>query len=184
MLDFIKKLSFGKKIASFAVSLYIIPSKIFKGRRIKYGKNFICKWDLKIKGPGKVIFGDNVNAWTNAERNVIETFDKDATITIGDNSRINGAWIQSRKDISVGKNCILGSTMLIDTEFHSLPGRTDLPSKPIKIEDNVWIGGKSAILKGVTVGQGSVIGFGSVVRTDIPAKSVVIGNPSQIVKTL
>ncbi|MFH1547272.1 MAG: acyltransferase, partial [bacterium] len=124
------------------------------------------------------------NAWTNAEKNIIETFDKDATIIIGENTRLNGAWIQSRKDITVGKNCILGSTSLIDTEFHPLPGKDEIPSNSIEIEDNVWIGGKSAILKGVTVGEGSVVGFGSVVRTDIPSKSVVIGNPAQVVKKL
>lgn len=184
VLDFIKKLSFGKKIASFAVSLYLLPVRIIKGNRVKFGKNFICKWDLKIKGPGTVIFGDNINAWTNAERNIIETFDKNAKVVIGNNTRLNGSWIQARKSILIGENCVLGSTTIIDTEFHALPNKTEIPSKEIEIGNNIWIGGRSGILKGVKIGDNSVVGFGTVVRTDIPSNSVAIGNPSQIVKKL
>ena len=57
-------------------------------------------------------------------------------------------------------------------------------SKPIRIEDKVWIGFGVVILKGVTVGTGAVIGAGSVVTKDVPPFTVVAGNPAQIVKRL
>jgi galactoside O-acetyltransferase len=57
-------------------------------------------------------------------------------------------------------------------------------SKPIKIEDKVWIGFDVTILKGVTIGEGSVIGARSVVTKDVPAWSIVAGNPARIVKKL
>jgi len=162
----------------------------FSAKRIKFGKNFICKWDIKIKGPGKVMFRDNVNAWTNSEPNSFETYSKNAIIKIGVNTRLNGAQFQSRESIEVGDDCVIGSSILIDTEFHPVIGKRSqiasdkVPTKSIEIGNNVWIGGKSAILKGVKVGRNSIIGFGSIVRKDIPQNSVVIGNPAEIVKTL
>jgi acetyltransferase-like isoleucine patch superfamily enzyme len=56
--------------------------------------------------------------------------------------------------------------------------------KPIVIEDNVWIGERSTILKGVTIGRGSVVGCNSVVTHDVPPYCVVAGNPARIVKRL
>lgn len=57
-------------------------------------------------------------------------------------------------------------------------------AKPIRIEDEVWIGGGAVILPGVTMGKGSVVGAGAVVTKDIPPYSVAVGNPVRIIKTL
>ena len=57
-------------------------------------------------------------------------------------------------------------------------------SKPIVIEDNVWIGEYSAVLKGVTIGEGSIVASHSVVTKDVPPYSVVAGNPARVVKKL
>ena len=57
-------------------------------------------------------------------------------------------------------------------------------SKPIVIDDNVWIGRDSRILKGVTVGKGSIVALGAIVTRDVPPYSVVAGNPAKVVKTL
>lgn len=54
--------------------------------------------------------------------------------------------------------------------------------KPVKIGDNVWIGGRAVINPGVTIGDNVVIGSGSVVTKDIPANSVVAGNPARVIK--
>ena len=55
---------------------------------------------------------------------------------------------------------------------------------PVIIQDNVWIGEKATILPGVTIGEGAIIGANSVVTKDVPAKSLVVGCPAKIVKTL
>ena len=57
-------------------------------------------------------------------------------------------------------------------------------SKPIEIKDNVWIGEYSAILKGVTVGEGSIVASHAVVTKDVPPYSIVAGNPADVVKKL
>lgn len=57
-------------------------------------------------------------------------------------------------------------------------------SKPIIIEDNVWVGQKAMIMKGVTIGKGSIVAAGAIVTRDVPPYSVVAGNPAKVVKTL
>lgn len=57
-------------------------------------------------------------------------------------------------------------------------------ARPVLIEDGVWIGSGSTILPGVTVGQNSVIGAGSVVVKDIPANSIAVGNPCRVIKNI
>lgn len=57
-------------------------------------------------------------------------------------------------------------------------------ARPIEIKDNVWIGGGSILLPGVTVGENSVIGAGSVVTRSIPANCVAVGNPCRVIRTL
>ncbi len=60
----------------------------------------------------------------------------------------------------------------------------DIKSAPVVIEDHVWIGFNLAILKGVTMGKGAIIGAGSVVTKDVEPFTVVAGNPAKIIKRL
>ena len=89
----------------------------------------------------------------------------------------------------MGEFAILGDARIMDTDFHSIyPNRwapeAKAETQPVLIEDNVWIGGAAAILKGVHIGGNSVVGFAAVVVSDVPANSVVAGNPAALVKTL
>lgn len=56
--------------------------------------------------------------------------------------------------------------------------------KPIRIREGAWLGARSIILKGVTIGKGAVVGAGSVVAADVPPRTVVAGNPARVVKTI
>ncbi len=182
--------SFINRIAIIGSYLLTIPYRLFYRGKVHFGKGFITNGLLTISGPGKVCFGDNVCAWARKEPNRIITLSPDAVITIGNNVRLNGAEIQSAVSISIGNNCILGSTTIMDTDFHSINvDRATNPSasviqKPINIEDNVWIAGRSAVLRGVSIGNNSIVGFGSIVRTNIPDNVIVIGNPAQVVRKL
>lgn len=113
-------------------------------------------------------------------------------IVIGNNVGISGSTINATTTITIGDNVLIGSGCLItDTDSHPLHWKDRLDDKneltaraPITICDNVFIGARSIILKGVTIGEGSVVGAGSVVSKDVPPYTVVCGNPAKIVKTL
>lgn len=80
--------------------------------------------------------------------------------------------------------------MITDTDAHSLDwedrrhGRGEVPSVPIVIEDDVWIGAQCIILKGVTIGPRSIIGAGSVVTHSIPADCIAAGNPCKVLRKI
>lgn len=114
---------------------------------------------------------------------------KGATIAIGANSRINGAYIHAQKSIVLGKNCVVASGVnIMDTNGHELYSfnRTVNRDKPdsIEIGNNVWIGLNAIILKGTVIGDNSVVGAGSVVKGIFPENSLIMGNPAKVVKNL
>jgi maltose O-acetyltransferase len=160
------------------------------GKRVTFGQGFTTNGRLIVKGKGRVVFGDNVNAWCHAEKNVLITYTPDSRITVGNGTRLNGAGIQAYTHIKIGPGCILGSTLLFDSDFHHPDPelRHDLsapiPNAPITLGENVWVGGQSAILKGVTVGKNSVVAFRAVVTKDVPPNVVVAGNPARVIKEL
>jgi acetyltransferase-like isoleucine patch superfamily enzyme len=164
--------------------------KLRLGDRVQFGRNFQTNGRLVIQGPGSVIFGDDINAWAHAEKNVLITFTPDSRISIGSGTRLNGAGIMAYTHIEIGPRCILGSTLLFDSDFHPLdPARRHEPDAPVScapitIAENVWLGGQSAVLKGATVGENSVVAFRAVVSDDVPPNVVVAGNPARVVKSL
>lgn len=114
---------------------------------------------------------------------------------IGPDSRV---W--AHEAIHIGDRCLIAHNVnIIDSNSHSLsagqrhleyrstvePGgkrlATDVDRKPIRIEDDVWIGHSAIILKGVTIGQGAIVGAGTIVTRDVPPFAIVVGNPMRIV---
>lgn len=92
-----------------------------------------------------------------------------------------GSSIKCKSNIYVGYNVVIGHGVIIrDNDAHLLDEKKD--GSPIKIEDNVWIGARAIILKGVTIGEGAVIGAGAVVTHDVPAHSLVVGVPAKVKK--
>lgn len=111
------------------------------------------------------------------------------TLEIGDGTFINyGTSISALRSVRIGPHCNIGTYVIImDNDFHRLePERRDErpESKPIVIEENVWLGARVIVLGGVTVGAGSVIGAGSVVTRDIPPRSLAVGTPAKVIRQL
>lgn len=110
-------------------------------------------------------------------------------LEIGERAYINyGCSIAASRHISIGANCAIGThVMMMDNDFHRIePERRDErpDSKPIVLEENVWVGGRSIILGGVTIGAGSAVGAGSVVTSDVPPRTVVAGSPARAIREL
>ena len=118
--------------------------------------------------------------------------DKNAKLVIGDNVGISSTALIAHNSITIGNNVKIGGGVCIyDTDFHSinpkirLNNALDLQSKnkaPVLIEDNVFIGAHSTILKGVTIGENSVIGACAVVTKNIPPNEIWAGNPAKFIK--
>ena len=119
-------------------------------------------------------------------------------IFIGNNViiNINCTFVDCNK-IEIGNNVLIASNVQIYTATHSTDTNerlvanwnpnSELPyfrayALPVKIEDNVWIGGGVIILPGVTIGKNSVIGAGSVVTKSIPENCVAVGNPCRVIR--
>lgn len=116
-------------------------------------------------------------------------------ITIGDNSCIGDfSHVTCINEIRIGNNVRMGKNILITDNSHGLSEKSEIeiaPNKrplysrgPVIIEDNVWIGEKSSILPGVSVGYGSIIAANSVVTKDVPPFTVVGGNPAKVIKEI
>lgn len=91
-------------------------------------------------------------------------------------------------EIRIGANCQLANDIQLLTPIHPLdpqPRREGWEAgEPITIGDNVWIGGGAIVLPGVTIGDDAVVGAGSVVTKDVPARTVVAGNPARVIREL
>lgn len=114
------------------------------------------------------------------------------TMFFGRDVRMNDfCHIASIEKVFIGNNVLIASGVFISDHDHGdfsdvaagvKPNARKLVSRPVIIEDDVWVGEKVIILKGVTVGKGAVIGAGSVVTKDVPPYSVVFGNPARLYK--
>lgn len=135
---------------------------------------------------------------------------KEGKIEIGNHSYIGASTLICKSSISIGDNVTIAwGCTIYDHDSHSLDyldRRKDIDdelrdirngdsiilnkdwskvkSEPIRICDDSWIGMNSIILKGVTIGEGAIVGAGSLVTKDVPAWTVVAGNPARVVKTL
>lgn len=114
------------------------------------------------------------------------TFNENAKIIFGNNSGASGLKIAARSKVTIGNNVLIGAgcTILDNDAHHSNLKKREkniIPSRQINIEDNVFIGLQCVILKGVRIGENTVIGAGSVVINDIPENSIAMGNPCKVV---
>lgn len=110
-------------------------------------------------------------------------------IHIGKNTFINfNVSMVDVGEIKIGSQVLIGPSTGIFTAIHPIDPEIRATgvekSKPIIIEDKVWIGGNVTILPGVTIGKGSIIGAGSVVTKDIPEMSIAIGNPAKVIRKI
>ena len=119
---------------------------------------------------------------------VLRTVTPTAILRLGDRAGLSSSAIISGNSIEIGEETILGAgCMVVDNDFHSPgPGFAWLTesfknSKPVKIGRGCFIGARSIILKGVTLGDRVIVGAGSIVTKDFPAFSIVAGNPARII---
>jgi len=135
----------------------------------------------RVFNSGGRIVVDNCQFYTGVRMEV----GKNAVLRIGKGTYLNrNTLVVANSSVDIGRNCkISWDVVIMDTDQHVL-GNPDDASGPVVIEDDVWIGCRAIVLKGVRVGKGAVIGAGSVVTKDVPAYTVVGGVPAKVIKTL
>lgn len=124
-------------------------------------------------------------------RSILATWSASASIELGDDVGMTGVTLVAQTRVRVGNRVFIGANSTIcDTDFHPLRGEqrdadpTAGVSRPIEIEDDVFIGMASFILKGSRIGRGSVIGANSVISGDVPPGVIFAGNPARLVRAL
>lgn len=117
------------------------------------------------------------------------TWQAGAVLEIGADFGMTGGSIVAAEKVVIGDRVVVGAnTVIMDTDFHPLEmverrlRPQEAETAPVIIEDDVFIGMNSLILKGVTIGRGSVIGAGSVVTRNVPSGVVAAGNPAGVIR--
>jgi acetyltransferase-like isoleucine patch superfamily enzyme len=108
-------------------------------------------------------------------------------IKIGKNVFINACCrFQDQGGIEIGDGSLIGHNTTIATLNHDFnpDKRANLHPSPVKIGKNVWIGSDSTILPGVEIGDGAIIGAGSIVTKSVPANSIAVGSPARVIKQI
>jgi acetyltransferase-like isoleucine patch superfamily enzyme len=110
-------------------------------------------------------------------------------IHIGANTYINRhTFLDAIESLTIGQHCAIGPGCYITdhdhgTDLNLTPLGQPMVAKPTKIGDRVWIGANVTILKGVTIGDDAIVGAGSVVTKDIPARTIAVGTPAKVIKS-
>lgn len=174
----------------------IIKSKWLSGLFYNPVKNISFRGNVYLKDPHRILIGEKnsfgdylyLTAWSQFSESSCPTL-----ITIGNHCDF-GAFnhITATNKIIIGDYCLTGKWVTISDNNHGTTSFEDLSEPPIKrkvvskgpiiIGNNVWIGDKATILGGVTIGDGAVVAANSVVTKNIPAYSVVAGNPACVIK--
>ena len=171
-----KKVDFHHDIAFFGTPKIRIGQQAL----VKIGKQFICRSGRDTK-------------LDNGAYSTMVVLDG-STLTIGDFSGMTNAIIVCGEHISIGNHVNIGNgTIVMDTDLHSMDWKTrsdrqadplNSHSRPIVIADHVFIGARCIILKGVTIGEKSIVAAGSVVTKNIPEGEVWGGNPAKFIKKI
>lgn len=175
-----------------------------RGKIIPYNKSiFILDKSAVVELNGNLIL--NANCIKNNGRSTILRLDKntklktnsnfsiyyggdiivfeDGKLELGSGFMNSNCKIRCKESIKIGNNVAISHDVTImDSDFHNVDYEGYEMTKPIVIGDDVWIGSKAMILKGVNVGNGSMIAAGSVVTKDVPAHSIVAGVPAKAIR--
>lgn len=177
---------------SFWRAAYYQP--LFRSRCVRCGENFHLIHSGQgipvIEGDLRIVVGDGVTLYDRITLAGL-TAGEHPTLTIGDNTMIGmPIAIIVGGEVSIGSNCLIGSSLIADNPGHNLDYRrrfqriVKILIGTVKIGNYVYTGHQSMIVGNVTIGDGAVVGVNSVVTADVPPFCVVAGNPARLVKKL
>lgn len=164
--------------------LYLFFSHFGKDVHVDPSCMIAPKATLRVSPPGAGSIKIGRNFWMEDHAKLVTHY---GNIRIGENCSLNDFSI-IRGEVTIGNGVRIGPHCSIIAAGHNF-NRIDIPiymqgaqRKPIRIEDDVWIGAGSCIIGGVIIGKGCVLGAGSIVTQSIPPYSIAFGNPARVTK--
>jgi len=174
-------------------------------QNVSWGDGFYCETAqifrfIRSQNERALELGKHVSCYAGCSFSI----GKNGSCKVGDFTLLNGALIMAEEHIEIGSHCLISWNVgIADSDFHPIepaqrrqdalalapflenrPQRPAIRTAPVRIADNVWIGMGALILKGVEVGENSVVAAGAIVTKSVPPNVVVAGNPAQIVKQI
>ncbi len=192
------------KIAANVSNIFchFVTTWIFKGNKVKFS-SFVTRgipYVMVARNARGLVIGKGFTMNNGISHNPIGcpqpcTFfvDTNAQIRIGENVGISQTALVAHADIEIMNNVkIGGGSYIYTTDFHSLDpvvrasenDQKERLQRPVRIDNGVFIGAHCIILKGVTIGENSIIGAGSVVTKSIPANQIWGGNPAKFIRNI
>lgn len=153
----------------------------------------LVRHPVRLRGKKNIKFSEGFTSGYFCRIEAFSQGGQSQTMIFGENLNIGDfCHIASLERVEFGKDVLIGSSVFISDHDHGAvtfsdlsiaPAERPLISSPVVIEDNVWIGEKAVILKGVKVGRNSIVAAGAIVTKNVPPYSVVAGVPAKVVKS-
>lgn len=176
-----------------------LPKMMLKVKGVKYGKNLkLIGWPFIFQSKNSSVeIGENCRFNSSFFSNLLGLYQRTIIIAryggkikIGNKVGISGSTLYAWDSIEIGNKTIIGAnTKIMDNDFHPIDpadrekgGRFAVPTAPVKIGENCFIGCNSIILKGTKLGDNCVVGAGSVVHGEFEDNCVIAGNPAKVIK--
>lgn len=169
-------------------------SRSFASRCQTVGHDLLVKGSFRVRNAGQIEFGESCIIDSSKEKPIRLDVGNRAILKIGNGVYLNeGVHIVCNIAVTIGNRCLIASDVVIlDDDGHPLDWRKrhnhwpespeDRLGAPIVIEENVWIGTRAILLKGVHVGTGAVVAAGAVVTHDVLERTLVAGVPARIIR--
>ncbi|HWO93989.1 MAG TPA: acyltransferase, partial [Dehalococcoidia bacterium] len=134
-----------------------------------------------VQNAGGTLHADGVTLFSGVRLEV----GRGAQLSIGKGTFLNrNTTVVCEREVTIGRDCMISwDVVILDTDQHERPG-IGKGTAPVRIGDGAWICCRSVILKGVTIGDGAVIGAGAIVTRDVPAHTLALGQPARLVRRL
>jgi lipopolysaccharide O-acetyltransferase len=190
-----KTYSFRLLYSQYGLIGFVRMLLVWLRSKLLYPNARLIRFPFYLRGRNNVLWG---SGFTTGVGSRIEayTHTNNIIIRIGENVHLNDyVHIAGIENVTIGDNVLVASRVFISDHNHGnysppnpqscpseMPKNRKLFSKPVFIDANVWIGEGVSIMPGVSVGFGSVIAAGAVVTKDVPARTIVAGNPAKVIK--
>jgi acetyltransferase-like isoleucine patch superfamily enzyme len=167
-------------------------SLLVSGAFRSFGRNSVLQLPIRLHGEGQIEIGDDVFVGAGSWLQVLEPDGGETRIVVGDGTSIAGSCVLSAAvSVTLGPRVLLARNVYVADHRHAFAdsGRAVLDQgieevAPVVVEEGAWLGQNVVVGPGVTIGRGAVVGANSVVLDDVPARSVAVGAPARVVRTL